>query len=151
MGLDMYLNARRYLFTFDEASKALAENIRKLLDVKQEVEQVELQAAYWRKANHIHAWFVANVQDGKDECEEHNVSREKLITLRDLCQQVLDNPDKASELLPTQGGFFFGSTEYDNGYFDDLRNTIRQLDEALALAGADSSLEGWSFTYQSSW
>lgn len=45
---------------------------------------------YWRKTNHIHNWFVQNVQNGEDDCDTYIVSREKLIELRDACQQVLD-------------------------------------------------------------
>ena len=26
----------------------------------------------WRKANHIHQWFVQNVQDGNDDCGDGN-------------------------------------------------------------------------------
>lgn len=46
------------------------------------------EVAYWRKANAIHAWFVDNVQDGIDECEESPVSREKLNELLSLCRKI---------------------------------------------------------------
>jgi len=29
---------------------------------------IELDYAYWRKANQIHNWFVENVKDGVDNC-----------------------------------------------------------------------------------
>lgn len=45
---------------------------------------------YWRKAKAIHNWFVENVQDGKDDCSYYEVSKSKLIELRNLCQLVLD-------------------------------------------------------------
>jgi hypothetical protein len=51
----------------------------------------------------------------------------------------------AAELLPPTDGFFFGSTELDEGYFDDLRNTIEIIDHVLALP------EDWMIEYQSSW
>jgi cysteine desulfurase len=53
--------------------------------------KVSIVAVYWRKANQIHAWFVQNVQEGVDECERHWVPREKLVELRDLCLDVLEN------------------------------------------------------------
>lgn len=28
------------------------------------------EIGYWRKANHIHKWFVDCVQDGEDDCEK---------------------------------------------------------------------------------
>ena len=44
---------------------------------------------YWRKANQIHAWFVEHVQGGEDECNPHDVSREQLEELREVCRRVL--------------------------------------------------------------
>jgi hypothetical protein len=106
---------------------------------------VDLSVAYWRKANQIHAWFVEHVQDGEDECREHSVSKEQLQTLCDLCQQVLDT--KNASLLPPRPGFFFGSTDIDDYYWQDLKYTIDQLKPLLE----DPRFQGWDFTYQSSW
>lgn len=44
--------------------------------------------ADWRKANHIHRWFVDNVQNGIDDCERYVISKENLIKLLDLCKKV---------------------------------------------------------------
>ncbi len=52
--------------------------------------------AYWRKANAIHNWFVENVQQNEDDCEEYALIEEDMIALRDLCRQVL----AASKLIP---------------------------------------------------
>lgn len=101
--------------------------------------------AYWRKANAIHAWFVAHVAGGEDDCEPVEVTREQLAELRAACTAVLLNPDTAADTLPTQSGFFFGGIEYGKHYLDDLRDTVKQLDEALAL-GSDVS-----FIYRASW
>lgn len=45
---------------------------------------------YWRKANQIHKWFVDNVQDGIDDCEYYEVSKDKLGELLKVCKEVLD-------------------------------------------------------------
>jgi hypothetical protein len=58
--------------------------------------------------------------------------------------KVVKDPSVAMALLTTQPGFFFGSTDYDQGYVEDLRETRRILTEALA-GDAD-----W-FEYSSSW
>lgn len=50
----------------------------------------------------------------------------------------------ADALLPTQGGFFFGSTDYDEYYLEDLKNTVRMLEP---LTDDDYS----EFYYHSSW
>lgn len=46
---------------------------------------------YWRKANHIHKWFVDNVQGGNDDCSDYEVSKGKLEALLCLCKVVKDN------------------------------------------------------------
>ncbi len=51
----------------------------------------------------------------------------------------------ASELLPTTSGFFFGSTDYDEFYFDDIKGTAEKLRALLKEDG-----EG-SYYYSSSW
>ncbi len=106
---------------------------------------VEVTCAYWRKANQVHAWFVKNIQGGNDNCGEYYVSQDKLKELRDLCQKALDNRDP--NLLPPQDGFFFGGTDIDEWYWQDLKNTIAQLDRIFALP----QLSDLSFSYNSSW
>ncbi len=49
-------------------------------------------------------------------------------------------------LLPTTSGCFFGSTEYDSYYLDDIKNTKEVLDKVLSL-----DTKGWDFEYHSSW
>jgi hypothetical protein len=106
---------------------------------------VEVCVGYWRKSNQIHQWFVDNCQGGVDDCREAHVSREQLVELRNLCEQVLLAPATASKALPTTSGFFFGSTEYDEYYFSDLKDTIKIIDRALSVP------QEWDFTYSSSW
>jgi hypothetical protein len=106
------------------------------------------EVAYWRKANAIHKWFVENVQDGEDDCDAHReLTISDLQKLRELARQVLEDPDKADDLLPTQSGFFFGDTAYDEWYFDDLRDTIKMID--TILASTDFNTE--ALYYVSSW
>lgn len=147
MGLDMYLTAEQYISPYDDAKKPISDGIKFALGLESSlsVTEIKLRAAYWRKANHIHRWFVDNVQGGEDKCEPHDVDRAQLVELRALCHEVLADRSKAAELLPTQEGFFFGGTEYDDWYFDDLKDTIKQLDEALKLPLS------WGFEYESSW
>lgn len=104
--------------------------------------------AYWRKANQIHKWLVDNTQEGLDEGKESDVSREQLATLVGLCKQVLADHSIASSLLPTQAGFFFGSTDYDDGYFSDLEETIKMLEPLLEETPNDWI---YSFHYSASW
>ena len=155
MGLDMYLNAKRYLSSFNDQDKEVAATVQKLFPELEGrtgtfgdrscVQQIEISVGYWRKANAIHDWFVKNVQDGEDECRPHSVSRAQLTELKELCQQVLNDKNLAAELLPTASGFFFGGTDYDEWYFKDLEQTVVIIDRTLELS------EDWGIEYRSSW
>jgi hypothetical protein len=151
MGLDMYLRGRRYLgFGNEKTAQAVQDcfpELHGMLDSFQYsvVNEVTTEVAYWRKANHIHNWLVKNVQDNVDDCGYYEVSRAQLEQLRDCCVQVLDDFGLADKLLPTQGGFFFGSTEYDEWYKHSLTSTIYQINRALSLPNE------WWFEYHSSW
>jgi hypothetical protein len=143
MGLDMYLSAKRYLWEKDrEELKVSGFDIPAPLELK----ELGCRAAYWRKANQIHGWFVRNVQDDTDDCGSYDVSRDDLQALVDLCRKVLANRKLAAKLLPPNEGFFFGGYEYDDYYFDELQRTADEL--TAVLEAVDDS---WSFEYQSSW
>ena len=43
--------------------------------------------------------------------------------------EKIENSELARDLLPTQGGFFFGSTSYDEWYLEDLRSYVEQAEE----------------------
>jgi hypothetical protein len=45
--------------------------------------------------------------------------------------KVIKDPSTAERLLPTQAGFFFGSTDYDQWYVEDLELTKRIIEDAL--------------------
>lgn len=153
MGLDMYLKrnypTRDKTVTIDGVVMA-------------GVNWVATEVAYWRKANQIHNWFVENVQHGEDNCGTYDVSNDDLINLVKLCKEVLASRDPsianptedanfvktAEELLPTTSGFFFGSTEYDDGYEEDLELTIEKLEP---LISPDDTGDYPFYEYSSSW
>lgn len=160
MGLDMYLEARRFVSGYSHSS----ENERQLYDkVLESVDltgmgderfaTVNVNVAYWRKANHIHNWFVSNVQDGEDDCKQYYVSREKLLELEQLCRDVAANgtEEYAREHLPTGSGFFFGGTDYDEYYFESVDWTAKRLAEILTTIPERKDLTGMEFYYQASW
>ena len=57
---------------------------------------------------------------------------------------VMDKTEIAKELLPTQEGFFFGDTDYDEYYYRDLLDTKEMLEKILKEVDGD-------FYYQASW
>lgn len=82
---------------------------------------VKVHAGYWRKANHIHQWFVDKVQNGIDECEEHPVSLPHLRMLKADCQKVLElakvatGPVQVGTYLGEIGGFQVETPEVRDG------------------------------------
>lgn len=53
----------------------------------------------------------------------------------------------AKNMLPTKQGFFFGSTDYDQYYLDDIRQTIEQIEPLLN----EDFQKKYSVYYHSSW
>lgn len=69
--------------------------------------------------------------------------------------KVISNAGEVAELLPTQSGFFFGSTDYDEWYLQDIDDTINLLEQVLK-EHAELVAEGvaeWDieYDYQASW
>jgi len=145
MGLDMYLNAKRYFWhNENEIADKISENFPELGGKR--IKEITAEAIYWRKSNAIHKWFVDNVQDGEDDCGNYDVSREKLKELLAVIDEVLADKKKAATLLPPQAGFFFGSTDLDEYYWHDLKATKEKLEKLL-----EHEMPGWWFEYHSSW
>ena len=61
--------------------------------------------------------------------------------------EFIENPEIAEEYLPTQGGFFFGGTDYDQYYMEDIESTIEILTNVLAETDFDKQM----IAYHSSW
>jgi hypothetical protein len=160
MGLDQYLEARKYVggwsFRPIDEQNTYEDTLALLGLTKADIDPdaspvaiISVGIGYWRKANQVHNWFVNNVQNGEDDCKTYFVSREQLEELVDVCKNVKIDHSKAGELLPVGEGFFFGSYEYDEYYFGQIDNTIEMLEKILynpKFAGDD-----WDFQYHSSW
>lgn len=155
MGLDMYLEGRRYIWDPNIAPAGSIDGdinttIQKMIPNISgfRVKGVTVELMYWRKANAIHRWFVDNCQDGTDDCRDALVSKDQLIQLRNLCQQVIANPETGPEFLPTMDGFFFGRTEHDEYYIKTICNTAEVLTRIIDNPEFDSN---WDLYYHSSW
>lgn len=164
MGLDMYLTKKIYIGAKYEHRAVTGEinlktkghpvniNFNRVSEICEEV-------GYWRKANQIHKWFVDNVQDGEDDCKSYFVQDEAFTRLLNAINAVLADRGTAkeqetiNEILPPADGFFFGSTETDEWYWQDLEYTKTLIKEILQEIEQDNKSEGmWvSYYYQSSW
>jgi hypothetical protein len=182
MGLDMYLTKKTYVKQWDfKKPEEQFEVVVKKGGVTypninpKKVTYVEEEVMYWRKANHIHNWFVENTQEGNDNCQTSYVDREKIEELVGILNQVKDSLEKspkvkrqvvsgysnggetyeeievfgdtsvAEELLPTQGGFFFGGTEYGEYYLGTIIETLEVLEKEL------EDENNTDFYYHASW
>lgn len=154
MGLDMYVQAKKYLSEYREDDKEVVKQIGgvKALQIPfgARPKIIEAEVMYWRKANAIHAWFVDNVQDGEDNCQEYDVGLEDFKALADVCLQVMNDPQKAPELLPVQQGFFFGTYEYDEWYMEYVKQTYEFAKKVVDEYDTHAK-NGWWFVYHSSW
>jgi len=148
--------------------------VRKDINAKK-ISNIVEDVAYWRKFNALHNWFVEHCADGVDDCKQMYVDRSKIEELVDTLRKVKVSLDKsgkkvvqvetgwrngekefgdmevyadtkvADELFPTASGFFFGGTEYDKYYYDELVETLKTFEDLLSEDGnAD-------YYYQASW
>lgn len=137
MGLDSYL------FAAEIKNDLVAE--KTISDIISS--EAAYEVAYWRKFNALHRWFVENVQNGVDDCGDYPVSREALMKLLEVLEQVQKFPDLREKLLPTVSGFFFGSTDYDEWYESQVDYSVNQLRTVLSRTEPDTT----KFYYLSSW
>lgn len=75
---------------------------------------------YFRKVNFLIRYFEGLGFDF-DHQDSFEISKEDAEVLLSRCNMVLKNKGLAEELLPTCEGFFFGSTEYGETYFKDVK------------------------------
>ena len=162
MGLDQFLSIKKSFYPLGanaEDNAVIADKIRELagLEAKSPFASsnglsVMVPAGYWRKANQIHGWVLREAMIEEDTCEEIWVDTSQLESLLKDCRKVLSAKDTekaeevAEEILPTESGFFFGGTEYDEYYYEQLEHTIEIINYCL-----DSNPDDTSFVYQASW
>lgn len=114
------------------------------------------------------------MQNSVDDCENYRVTQKDLqllietlkdvyISLQDkemITKKVQDGSieydlkvfkdedlEKAKELLPTKEGFFFGGTEYDEYYFENVKKTLNDLQ----MIDKSFDFENNYLIYGSSW
>ena len=116
---------------------------------------------YWRKANAIHRFLCdsgreieqevayeisrTNLEDLLDKCNEIlNVVKTKKGTIQNGQRYVngkwepileegieIINQEEVAEILPTCSGFFFGSTDYNQWYLEDIKRTKEELESVM--------------------
>ena len=76
----------------------------------------------------------------------YTYENERMVPIIEEGQYVKD-PSVAEELLPSTSGFFFGGTDYDKWYVQDIKNTINIITKVLETTDFDAQM----VYYVSSW
>ena len=94
MGLDMHLEK-----TKKQEGKSFSLVVEELGKLPyREWKEKRIEIMYWRKANQIHAWFVSNVQDGNDDCDNYEITKDTIEVLLKQCKLVQEEFKKAKEV-----------------------------------------------------
>lgn len=64
---------------------------------------------------------------------------------------TMTNSEVAEKLLPSESGFFFGSTDYDQWYMESIDETIEILEAIMGESDPDKDYFSAEVYYQSSW
>ena len=100
--------------------------------------------AYFRKVNFIYEYFRNKLVD-----EGCIVSKFELNEFIQVCKDVYKHKgdeDYATEYLPTTSGFFFGSTSYDEWYWNDVKDCIKQMEKIYKKLD-DEDIVMWEFSW----
>ena len=123
--------ATEYIKSIDECNS----KVIKELEEEKENTNPWNKVAYFRKVNFLIPFFGY-----EENCSNIEIDKYQVEDLIEACKEVLANHDKASFLLPTQAGLFFGSTDYDDLYFDDVQNVKEKFEEVLADFDMDEDI-----------
>ena len=93
------------------------------------------EVAYFRKVNFLLPFF-----EYYEDCSRLEIDDYKIDELLVKCKQVLEDHSLAETLLPTQGGFCFGNTEYNDWYFEDVKEVYDKFSEIAEDFNSDEDM-----------
>lgn len=180
MGLDMWLTAERYIYGNEAAVKESIKNAFPTLGLEPKTVSFEVMYWRKANAIHkwfvdncqdgIDECQTTNVdldklkellavinevlehtkmKDGK-VCNGYEFKDGEMVPIMED-GQIAEDTTVAEELLPTTSGFFFGGTDYDNYYFEDLKRTKEELEKLFKLIEEKDEYKNLEFYYHSSW
>ena len=131
MGLDMYLDGEKFLWT-DWKNPEAAQREDGL-----EITSKTLRLGYWRKHPNLHGYIVQTFAEGVDNCQRIDLNAQAI-------EKIIDAVTRDD--LPHTEGFFFGATDGTEKDED-----LRILKAALDWLRTDEPLVMRSVTYRASW
>ena len=133
MGLDMYLEGRKYLWSdFDNPHNDLIKDGYR-------VKGMTLEVGYWRKHPNLHGYIVDTFAGGVDECQDIELSSEDITKTIEAIK---------SRNLPHTEGFFFGRSSMDDA---EMQEDIAILSRALTWLDTPEKGASRSIVYRASW
>ena len=121
-----------------EESEKIDDEIRKHYGVDREY---GAYSGYWRKFNALHGYICDTFADGVDECQVIPLTKanlKKILSVLKKTKKILDKHFEKDEKgaysftgnvkdipLQPRGGFFFGGTEIDEWYQDDVDESVK--------------------------
>ena len=88
------------------------------------------EVGYFGKVNFLVSYFEIRGYDIENR-KPVKVYKDDILELANRCKLVLSNHLLADEILPTMSGFFFGSTNYDENYFQDVEEVLEHCTDTL--------------------
>ena len=120
MGLD--INVTKIAKSMVKTNTNGWKDYEKLIDELNDIDCENFEfLAYFRKVNFLFEFFSGSLNE--EETTEV-ITKGEMEELIEKCEFVLNNRDKASEILPTCDGFFFGSLDYDDYYFESVAKVL---------------------------
>lgn len=133
MGLDMYLNGRKFFWSDWEKP----EGKRRPMEDGFEVSEHVLELGYWRKHPNLHGFIVREFARGIDECQDIDLDLDALRRI--LLASETDQ-------LPHTQGFFFGESRPE-----DKANTKHQILAAIQWLETQEKGVFRTVVYRASW
>ena len=120
MGLD--INVTKIAKSMVKTNTNSWKDYEKLIDELNDIDCENFEfLAYFRKVNFLFEFFSGSLNEEETTAV---ITRGEMEELIEKCEFVLNNRDKASEILPTCDGFFFGSLDYDDYYFESVAKVL---------------------------
>lgn len=120
MGLDIYF------YKIKESSR------RKGEEEIDDSDLVDGDIGHFRKVNFLIPFFYY-----EEDCLYKKFDTVVLKDLKDRCERVLSDHSLAEDILPTEPGFFFGSTDYDEWYYRDVEQVLEWCNKTLSSSDED--------------
>jgi len=163
MGLDMYLSVRnpstgeqKEIGYWRKANAVHGWFVRECAGGVDECQEIKVSHDQLRQLRADCNNALANRENATPNDESKIIVKQPVDSGQDFMKFIMDNMKSEREKIGTTlvsddplqptAGFFFGSTEKDEWYYNDLLETLDIVDNALSH---DS--EQWEVIYQASW